>query len=197
MTKRNIFRFSICILIIFMLVYDQFRDGEWLYATCSLFYFLVLMIFVFYKVPEGPFSGWPYWMTTGQIWLAWFGEVSSVVVCVSVLHGVGLDNWWMHLIYLPLCFGGAWLFRYAYTKNGPKDHSTRYVDPLDAHPYVVVAEFGEVESARVVRDMLKDNGIEAITYNEVIPSYIDRKDKPVQVCVRKSDKMIAENLINS
>ena len=62
--------------------------------------------------------------------------------------------------------------------------------------YVVVAEFEDVESARVVRDMLIAKGIEARTFNEVIPSYISRRNQPVRVCVHKADKAIAERIIN-
>jgi len=48
----------------------------------------------------------------------------------------------------------------------------------------------------VVRDMLIAKGIEARTFNEVIPSYISRRNQPVRVCVHKADKAIAERIIN-
>lgn len=200
MTKRKLLNLLTLLLIVFILVYDHFRDGELLDASVSLLYFGILIAFVWYKVPEGPAFGWPYWMTTRQIWLAYIGEILAIISCVFVLQGVWSEYWWIHLIYLPVCIGGSMLYRYAYTANGPKDHKARYNDLLDSQlhdtPYVTVAEFEDVESARLVRDMLIARGIEARTFYEVIPAYISRRNQPVCVCVRKADKSVAEKIIN-
>ncbi len=200
MSKRKIINLLILILVSVFIMLPALRIGNWYDCGVATIYFCILILTVWYKVPEGPRSGLPFWMTTGQILLAHIGCFISAMVCIFAVHGQFLEKWWIHLIYLPICFGGAYLYRYTYMKNAPKDPYASYDDLLDAWQqqttYVVVAEFEDVESARVVRDMLTANGIEARTFYEVIPAYISRRNQPVQVCVRKADKTIAENLIN-
>lgn len=200
MSKRKLKSLLILVLTSVLVMLPVLLNGNYLECGIAAIYFAIYIITVWYKVPEGPYSSFPFWMTTGQIWLAYVGAIFSVTICISALRGLFPDQWWIHLIFLPICFGGAYLYRYAYMKNAPKDPSISYDDLIDARQrqttYVVIAEFEDVESARVVRDMLTANGIEARTFYEVIPAYISRRNQPVQVCVRKADKTIAENLIN-
>ena len=200
MSKRKIINLLTLILVSVLIMLPALLIGNYYECGAAAIYFGILIFTVWYKVPEGPHSGFPFWMTTPQIWLAYIGSFVSAMVCVFAVHGQFLDKWWIHFIYLPLCISGACLYRYAYMKNAPKDPHAKYDDLLDARmqhtTYVVVAEFEDVESARVVRDMLIAKGIEARTFNEVIPAYISRRNQPVRVCVHKADKDIAERIIN-
>ena len=60
--------------------------------------------------------------------------------------------------------------------------------------FVTVAECKDVKSARIIKNLLESNGIEAATYGESSPEFLG--NVPVRVLVRRKDREAAEKLIN-
>lgn len=96
-----------------------------------------------------------------------------------------------------LCLCAAISFRKVYLNHAPDDIEKYEIDRKineEVNTYVTVAECKDVESARIIKNMLESNGIEATTYGESSPEYLGYV--PVRVLVKRKDKEAAEKLIN-
>lgn len=96
-----------------------------------------------------------------------------------------------------LCLCAAISFRKVYLNHAPDDIEKYEIDRKineEVNTYVTVAECKDVESARIIKNLLESNGIEATTYGESSPEYLGYV--PVRVLVKRKDKEAAEKLIN-
>ena len=202
MTKNKIKALIIHLLLIALFVYVYYEDGNKILPPLLVAINLIVCLGIMYyiKTPDIPVNGWPYWMTTRQIFYGWLCILGVTVPICMAPRLLYTDYRYLVFILVPLSIASAFAYRYFFFRNAPKDGNRTYPQLLAEHrqaeTYVPVADFNDVESARIVRDMLISKGIDAITYNEVIPDFISREIKPIQVCVSKKDKEIAVKLIN-
>ena len=107
MSKRKIINLLTLILVSVLIMLPALLIGNYYECGAAAIYFGILIFTVCYKVPEGPHSGFPFWMTTPQIWLAYIGSfVSAMVCCSRSIPGQMVDplhiSSIMHLGCLPL-----------------------------------------------------------------------------------------------
>ena len=112
----------------------------------------------------------PKWSKTGDVWIIVLGIIlmSTGLVMFRIYledpdFGVPL-----HLI-IPQGLIGAFLARYGYLKNAPKDpiayEEAKKKEEYD-DTYVVVAEVKDGSSAHIIKDHLEANGINVLIYGE-------------------------------
>lgn len=103
----------------------------------------------------------------------------------------------INLIAIILCLCAAFGYRTTYLNHAPDDIEQYEADRKrdeEVNSFVTVAECKDVESARIIKNLLESNGIEAATYGESYPEFLG--NLPVRVIVRKKDQEAAEKLIN-
>ena len=144
----------------------------------------------------------PKWSKTGDVW---------IIVLGIILMSTGLVMFRMYLedpdfgvplyLIIPQGIVGAFLARYGYLKNAPKDpiayEEAKKKEEYD-DTYVVVAEVKDGSSAHIIKDHLEANGIKVLIYGENLPDYLGGGNDmmPVRVLVRRKDKEKAETIIN-
>lgn len=107
------------------------------------------------------------------------------------------DEGTIHVLACLMCLSAAFSFKRVYLNHAPDDIEQYEADRKrdeEVNSYVTVAECKDVESARIIKNLLESNGIEATTYGESSPEFLG--NVPVRVIVRKKDKEAAEKLIN-
>ena len=144
--------------------------------------------------------GWPEWVTVGQIWLCFLGA-TCIIIASRVMWDIYMDtgkiNYWLPLI----AMAGAFLYRYAYTRNAPADldayeKERKYEEDPDS--LVTVAECNDSTSAHIIKGMLESNGIPVEIFGDGLSETlgVGKHSVPIRVLVRKRDKAAAEELIN-
>lgn len=141
---------------------------------------------------------WPDWVSTGQLWLGVLGINMFVFPSIFMWE---MPSGPLRYALVPVLLGGAFLFRYAYTRNAPEDLDAyvkehKYEEDPDA--LVTVAECNDSSSAHIIRSMLESNGIETEIFGDGLADTLGvaRHSMPIRVLVRKRDKENAERLIN-
>lgn len=144
----------------------------------------------------------PKWSKTVDIWITFFGIVLMASGLVMFRMYVEDPGYGVPLyVNLPLGFLGAFLARYGYLRNSPKDPvAFEEAKKVEEHEdtLVVVAEVKDGPAAHIIKGLLEANGIEAVIYGENLPEYlgVGNHIMPVRVLVRRKDKEKAEQLIN-
>lgn len=144
--------------------------------------------------------GLPEWMTTGQIWLGVLGIAVFSFACSFMFH-IFRDKGTITYILIPAAVAGAYLYRYAYTRNAPDDldayeKERRYEEDPDA--LVTVAECNDTASAYIIKGVLESNEIPVEIFGDGLSETlgVGKHTVPIRIMVRRRDKETAEKLIN-
>ena len=193
--------YSFCLAILLTLVYLILNRRESDFVSFLILFalaFLASMVMIWDNKPlihTFPI-GYNDWLTPADRLIC---VTLSIIVFISARYVLLYyqEDGSVNIIAIILCLCAAFGFRNTYLNHAPDDieqyESDRKRDE-EVNSYVTVAECKDVESARIIKNLLESNGIEATTYGESSPEFLG--NVPVRVIVRKKDKEAAEKLIN-
>ena len=195
----------------------SFIIGLWAFVSSDLktslllwgvFFIECLILFVGNDHANKYFWTWdfnylfPKWSKTIDVWIIFFGIILMTPGLVMLRMYLENSDFGVPLyLILPMGFIGAFLARFGYLRNAPKDPiAFEEAKKIEEHEdtLVVVAEVKDGPSAHIIKGILEANGIEAVIYGENLPEYlgVGNHIMPVRVLVRRRDKEKAEQIIN-
>ena len=195
----------------------SFIIGLWAFVSSDLktslllwgvFFIECLILFVGNDHANKYFWTWdfnylfPKWSKTIDVWIIFFGIILMAPGLVMLRMYIENSDFGVPLyLILPMGFIGAFLARFGYLRNAPKDPiAFEEAKKIEEHEdtLVVVAEVKDGPSAHIIKGILEANGIEAVIYGENLPEYlgVGNHIMPVRVLVRRRDKEKAEQIIN-